>query len=107
MKLLKVLLPGAVLALMPLAASAQVTPNALVNAAVQFLNPDAAGKISGAQADHIALAAVGGGRIVATQRDSNMGRSTWTVDIAKGAFEYEVIVDARSGSVLGVTRQRA
>jgi len=61
--------------------------------------------ISKAQAEKDALAAVGGGTVIQAVLDTNMGRKTWSVDIAGTTHEYEVQVDAHTGVILKIITQ--
>lgn len=61
--------------------------------------------ISKAQAEKHALAAVGGGTVLQAVLDTNMGKKTWSVDIAQTAHEYEVWVDAHTGKILKIITQ--
>ena len=58
--------------------------------------------ITKAQAEKDALAAVGGGTVTLAVLDSNLGKTTWSVDITGRANEYEVWVDAHTGAILKV-----
>jgi len=74
----------------------------LVAGALQAM---AAGMISKAQAEKDALAAVGGGTVIQATLDTNMGKKTWSVDIAGTTNEYEVWVDAHTGATLKIITQ--
>lgn len=81
---------------------ARVLAIVLVAGVVQLL---AASLISKAQAEKDALAAVGGGTVIQAVLDTNMGRKTWSVDIAGTTHEYEVWVDAHTGKILKIITQ--
>lgn len=74
----------------------------LVAGALQAM---AASLITKAQAEKDALAAVGGGTVTLAVLDSNLGKTTWSVDITGRANEYEVWVDAHTGAILKVITQ--
>jgi uncharacterized membrane protein YkoI len=74
----------------------------LFTGVVQLL---ASSLISKAQAEKDALAAVGGGTVIQAVLDTNMGRKTWSVDIAGTTHEYEVWVDAHTGAILKIITQ--
>ncbi len=74
----------------------------LVAGAVQAM---AAGLITKSQAESDALAAVGGGTVLQAVLDTNLGKKTWSVDIAGASNEYEVWVDAHSGAILKIITQ--
>jgi len=61
--------------------------------------------ITKARAEKDALAAVGGGTVIQAVLDTNMGKKTWSVDIAGAAHEYEVWVDAHTGAILKIITQ--
>src|SRR5215469_13472945 len=61
--------------------------------------------ISKARAEKDALAAVGGGTVIQAVLDTNMGKKTWSVDIAGATHEYEVWVDAHTGAILKIITQ--
>jgi uncharacterized membrane protein YkoI len=61
--------------------------------------------ISKAQDEHDALSAVGGGSVLQAVMDTNLGKKTWSVDILDAAHEYEVWVDAHSGTILKIITQ--
>ncbi|PZG19448.1 hypothetical protein C1I95_11565 [Micromonospora craterilacus] len=52
------------------------------------------------RAGEIALAHVGGGRIVEIERDREHGRPVWEVEIIKGGTEHEIDVDRATGAVV-------
>ena len=56
------------------------------------------------QAETAALAAVGGGTVLQAVLDTSSGKKTWSVDVL-GDNEYEVRLDAYSGSVQQITTQ--
>ena len=56
------------------------------------------------QAETAALAAVGGGTVLQSVLDNSSGKKTWSVDILSDN-EYEVRLDAHSGSVQQITTQ--
>ncbi len=61
--------------------------------------------ISKARAEKDVLAAVGGGTVIQAVLDTNMGKKTWSVDIARPSHEYEVWVDAHTGTILKIITQ--
>ena len=61
--------------------------------------------ISKAQAEKDALAAVGGGTVIQAVLETNMGKKTWSVDVAQTAHEYEVWVNAHTGAILKIITQ--
>jgi len=64
---------------------------------------NAAGFISRAAADKDALAATHGGRVVQTVLESTDNPPHYSVDIVKtNGAEYEVWVDAKTGTILSV-----
>jgi uncharacterized membrane protein YkoI len=65
----------------------------------------AAGLISKQAAEKDALAAVGGGTVLQAALDSNAGKRVWSVDIAGSTNEFEVWVDAHTGSILKIITQ--
>ncbi len=65
----------------------------------------AAGLITKLQAEKKALAAVGGGTVIQAVLDTNAGKKTWSVDIAGATYEFEVWVDAHTGSILRILKQ--
>jgi|GEM_PF-2920066 len=68
-----------------------------------FLEPS---KLIGpAQADAIALKAVGGGKVIQTQIDNQPAPLHYSVDILQPVYEYEVWVNARTGVVMKIFRQ--
>jgi uncharacterized membrane protein YkoI len=74
----------------------------LVASVAQLL---ASSLISKARAEKDALAAVGGGTIIQAVLETNMGKKTWSVDVAGAAHEYEVWVDAHTGAILKIITQ--
>ncbi|MFC0508303.1 PepSY domain-containing protein [Micromonospora costi] len=56
------------------------------------------------RAGEIALARVGGGRIVEIEAEQEHGRPVWSVEIVTGGVEHDVDVDRDSGAVLRVDR---
>ncbi len=65
----------------------------------------AAGIITKATAEKDALAAVGGGTVTLAVLESNAGKLTWSVDITGKTYEYEVWVNAHTGTILKVITQ--
>ncbi|HKE49999.1 MAG TPA: PepSY domain-containing protein [Actinomycetes bacterium] len=66
-------------------------------------NPVAANantKISRAQAEAIAILAVGGGSVQKTELELEDEGPQWQVDVIKGGTEFDVRVDATTGAVL-------
>jgi uncharacterized membrane protein YkoI len=74
----------------------------LVAGALQAM---AASLITKTQAEKDALAAVGGGTVIQALLDTNLGKKTWSVDIAGTTNEYEVWVDAHTGAILKIITQ--
>jgi uncharacterized membrane protein YkoI len=66
-----------------------------------------AGLISKKQAEQIALNAVGGGSVQNAQLDDYNGKRAWDVDITQPGWEFTVYVDAHSGAVLKIEKQRS
>ena len=64
-----------------------------------------AGLISKQAAEKDALKAVGGGTVVLAALDSVNNRRIWSVDITGRSHEYEVWVDAHTGSIVKVITQ--
>ena len=58
------------------------------------------------QAEQIALKAVGGGKVIQSQRDQWKGYQIWDVTITQPAWEYDVYVDAHTGAVLKMIKHR-
>lgn len=59
-----------------------------------------------ADAEAAARKAVPGGRVTETDRDRENGRLVWEVDLTKNGDEYEVDVDAHTGTVVKVDHDR-
>jgi len=57
-----------------------------------------------AQAESIALAAVGGGTVVSAQRDQWKGYQIWDVAINQPGLEYDVYVNVSGGAVLNIIK---
>lgn len=74
----------------------------LFAAATQAL---ATGLITKAQAEKDALNAVGGGTVISAVLEKEAGKKIWSVDITGATHEYEVWVDAHSGTILKVITQ--
>jgi len=74
----------------------------LLAGAVQAM---AAGLISKSQAEQDALNAVGGGNVDQAYREKEMGKLIWSVDITGLTNDYEVWVDAHSGTILRIITQ--
>ncbi|MCW3815514.1 PepSY domain-containing protein [Micromonospora sp. DR5-3] len=68
-------------------------------------NGTADGTVSGKRAGEIALARLGGGRIVEIEAEREHGRRVWSVKVAKGGTTYEVKVDRGDGTVVEVERK--
>ena len=62
--------------------------------------------LSKQQAEQIALKAVGGGKVVQAQRDEWKGHQIWDVTITQLGYEYDVYVDAHTGAVLKIIKQK-
>lgn len=69
------------------------------------LSAAAAGLITKTQAEKDALAAVGGGTVTLAVIESNLGKTTWSVDITGKTHDYEVWVDAHTGAILKIIVQ--
>ncbi|MFE9653319.1 PepSY domain-containing protein [Micromonospora sp. NPDC006431] len=65
------------------------------------------GAVSGKRAGEIALARLGGGRIVEIEAELEHGRRMWSVKVAKGGTTYEVKVDRGDGTVVEIEQRRA
>ncbi|MFU8854241.1 PepSY domain-containing protein [Micromonospora sp. SL1-18] len=66
----------------------------------------AGGTVSGKRAGEVALARLGGGRIVEIEAELEHGRPVWSVEVVKGAVRYEVKVDRGDGTVVETERER-
>lgn len=77
---------------------------AILRVTTQPLSPTK--MISRQQALQIALKAVGGGTVVHAQRDQWKGNQIWDVTITRPGWEYDVYVDAHSGTVLKIIKHR-
>ncbi|MEU0155944.1 PepSY domain-containing protein [Micromonospora fulviviridis] len=64
------------------------------------------GVVDGQRAGEVALARVGGGRIVEIEAETEHGRLAWSVKVARAGSTYEVKVDRGDGAVVEV-EQRA
>ena len=79
---------------------------AILQILTQPLGPQGHQKpISKAQAEQIALKAVGGGTVLSAHRDQYQGYRVWDIDILQPKAEYTVYVDAFTGAVRGITQQ--
>ncbi|MET8834301.1 PepSY domain-containing protein [Micromonospora sp. NPDC004540] len=71
--------------------------------------PSAAGPSSGGvdrqRAGKVALARLGGGRIVEIEAETEHGRPVWSVKVARAGGTYEVKVDRGDGAVVEVERR--
>jgi uncharacterized membrane protein YkoI len=65
----------------------------------------AATLISKQQAEQDALNAVGGGTVTLAHKEKELGKIIWSVDITGAANEFEVWVDAHTGSILQILTQ--
>lgn len=65
----------------------------------------AAGLLTKSQAEQDALTAVGGGTVTRAFHEKELGKLIWSVDITGALNEFEVWVDAHTGSILQVTTQ--
>ncbi|MFE9202028.1 PepSY domain-containing protein [Micromonospora sp. NPDC007230] len=65
------------------------------------------GAVSGKRAGEIALARLGGGRIVEIEAELEHGRRVWSVKVAKDGTTYEVKVDRGDGTVVEIEQRRA
>ena len=61
--------------------------------------------ISKQQAEQDALNAVGGGTVTLVHKEKELGKIIWSVDITGATNEYEVWVDAHTGSILQILTQ--
>ena len=77
---------------------------AILKIITQPLSP--AKPLSKQQAEQIALKAVGGGTVVQAQRDQWKGYQIWEVTITQPGWEFEVYVDAHTGAVRKITKQK-
>ncbi|MFI2649748.1 PepSY domain-containing protein [Micromonospora fulviviridis] len=64
------------------------------------------GVVDGQRAGTVALARLGGGRIVEIEAETEHGRPVWSVKVARAGSTYEVKVDRGDGAVVEV-EQRA
>jgi peptidase YpeB-like protein len=60
---------------------------------------DVVGGVSAAEAERIAIARAGGGRVVRTERELEHGRWEWHVRVEGAGGRYDIRVDAEAGSV--------
>jgi len=65
----------------------------------------AAGLISKQSAENDALKAVGGGTVQQATLESYSGKIAWSMDIVDSTHEYEVLVDAHTGTILKIVAQ--
>jgi uncharacterized membrane protein YkoI len=65
----------------------------------------AATLISKQQAEQDALNAVGGGTVTLALKEKELGKIIWSVDVRGAANEFEVWVDAHTGSILQIITQ--
>ncbi len=65
----------------------------------------ASGLITKLQAEQDALSAVGGGTVDQAYRQKEMGKLIWSVDITGATNEYEIWLDAHTGTILRVITQ--
>lgn len=65
------------------------------------------GTVSRQRAGGIALARVGGGRVVEIEAELEHGRPVWSVKVVRDGVRYEVEVDRGDGTVVGTERKRA
>jgi uncharacterized membrane protein YkoI len=77
---------------------------AILQILTQPLVPQQQGYISKQQAEQDALNAVGGGTVVAAQRDQWKGYQIWDVAINQPGWEFDVYVNARSGAILNIIK---
>ncbi len=61
--------------------------------------------ISKQQAEQDALNAVGGGTVTLAHKEKELGKIIWSVDVNGAANEFEVWVDAHTGSILQIITQ--
>lgn len=57
-------------------------------------------KISQAEAEQIALAAVPGGRVTSAELESEHGAPVWSVHVTKGGVRHDLDIDAYTGKVI-------
>lgn len=65
----------------------------------------AAGLISKQTAESDALKAVGGGTVQQATLESYSGKIVWSMDIVDSTHEYEVLVDAHTGTIVKIVAQ--
>jgi uncharacterized membrane protein YkoI len=76
---------------------------AILNVIKHVNNGPAKGYISKAQAEKIALAAVGGGKVLLIKLETNDNPVDWSVDVkATNGQQYEVKVNAYTGKVIAI-----
>ncbi|MFI6823801.1 PepSY domain-containing protein [Micromonospora sp. NPDC050187] len=63
-------------------------------------SPSTGDAVDRKRAEEIALAKVGGGRVVEVEAEKERGRKVWSVEIVNGSTEHEVDVDRADGSVV-------
>lgn len=85
----------------------EVRVDAHTGAVLKIITESPTELISSARAEQDALAAVGGGEVLQTRLDSNGKRDdrVWRVDILGSTHEYEVSLEARSGTILKIIAQ--
>lgn len=64
------------------------------------------GKVGPVRAIRIATAAADGGRVFDMELDRERGRLRWELDVASSGGEYDVTINARSGKVARLARDR-
>ncbi|WP_174531654.1 PepSY domain-containing protein, partial [Micromonospora maritima] len=67
----------------------------------------AGGTVSRQHAAEVALARIGGGRVVEVEAETEHGRPTWSVKVIRDGWRHEVKVDRGTGAVLEAERERA
>lgn len=71
------------------------------------VNPGAtnAGAVSAGQAETIAVARLGGGRVIDMEAELEHGRQVWKVEILLGNVEHRVDIDRATGEVVRVRHE--
>ncbi|MET8063552.1 PepSY domain-containing protein [Micromonospora sp. NPDC005313] len=69
--------------------------------------PTSGAAVDRQRAAEVALARIGGGRVVEVEAETEHGRPAWSVKITRDGWRHEVKVDRGDGTVLEVERQRA
>lgn len=69
--------------------------------------PGPSGAVDRRRAGAVALARLGGGRIVEVEAETEHGRPVWSVKVARDGLTWEVKVDRADGAVVEVERRAA